>query len=136
MELGIDRAPSTRRRLQVPAVRCPGVGRYYDEDRMADLRDAFEEHVLDWPGVTTQVMFGCPAYQVRGDLFAFLVTEGLVVTKLDAGGRHTLEQDHAAGPFEAGQRTMASWSRVPIHEVADLEELLEHVRASYEAARG
>lgn len=112
------------------------MGRYYDEDRMADLRDALEDRVLDWPDVTTQVMFGCPAYQVRGNLFAFLVTEGLVLTQLDAGGRHTLEQDHDAAPFEAGQRTLTSWSRVPVHEVTDLEELLEHVRASYEAARG
>lgn len=116
-----------------PALPRP-MGRYYDPDRMADLRDAFEAGVLDWEGVTTQVMFGCPAYQAQGKLFGFLVTEGLVLTKLDAKARHALERDRDAGPFESDGRTMDRWCRVPVAEPADLDDLMAHVEASYRAA--
>lgn len=111
------------------------MGRYYDGDRMADVRRAFEEVVLAWPDVSTQVMFGCPAYQVRGKLFGFLVTEGLVLTRLDVATRHALERERDAGPFEAGQRTMDRWCRIPVTEPGDLASLAAHVEESFEAAR-
>ena len=49
---------------------------------MKDLRLVFEEKVLKWEQIDTKKMFGCPCYQDNGKLFAFVVTEGIVLTQL------------------------------------------------------
>jgi len=54
--------------------------KYYSEEDMKDLRRVFEKEVLSWPEVSTKRMFGCPCYQADKRLFAFLVTDGLVIT--------------------------------------------------------
>ena len=54
----------------------------YSEEEAGRVRLRFEEEVLGWLEVTTKKMFGCPGYQGAGNLFAFLVTQGAVLTKL------------------------------------------------------
>ena len=41
---------------------------------MKDLKSSFDEEVLGWPGVGPNKRFGCPCYEAKGQLFAFLVT--------------------------------------------------------------
>lgn len=54
-------------------------------------------------------MFGCPGYQAAGNLFAFLVNEGVVLTKLSAEGQETLWAQHATEPFGAGDHVVKKW---------------------------
>jgi hypothetical protein len=56
--------------------------KYYSEEATEPLRLRFEEKVLRWPKVSASKMFGCPSYQADGKLFAFLVTNGIVITQL------------------------------------------------------
>jgi len=106
----------------------------YDEERMGPIREAFEADVLLMPEVTSRKMMGCPCYMAGDKMFATLMDDSIVLTKLDEADRERLEEDFGAGPFTAGPRVMTRWSRVPVHEEEDLEALLPFVQRSYEAA--
>jgi hypothetical protein len=108
--------------------------KYFDRDDGAALRAAFEETVLDWPGVTATTTFGCPSYRADGTLFAVLVTEGVALTRLPDERREAIAREFATGPFEAGDRTVTKWVQVAVDDAADLDSLVPHVRASYESA--
>ena len=41
--------------------------KYFDKDKGAALKAAFDDVVLDWPDVAVQTMFGCPSYRADGD---------------------------------------------------------------------
>lgn len=111
------------------------MGRYYDAGRMAPVREALEREILGWEDVEARTMFGCPAYRVGEELFCFLVTDGLVLTALDPDDRLAVDDELGAGPFEAGDRTLERWRRVPVAGPDDLEPVRRYVEASYEAAR-
>ena len=55
---------------------------YYSEEKMQNLRLRLEKEILNWPNVTTKKMYGCPCYKNNEKLFAFLVTDGVVLTKV------------------------------------------------------
>jgi hypothetical protein len=107
----------------------------YSEEEGADLRRPFEKHVLAWPEVTTKKMFGCPGYQAAGNLFAFLVTRGLVLTKLSPEGQTALKAQHATEPFGTGDRVVKKWVVALADGATDWEGLLSFVKESYETAR-
>ncbi len=107
---------------------------YYSEETGRELRELFELEVLRWPGVTSRVMYGCPSYQVEGRLFAFLVSGGLVVTRLLRSDREILAQRHTIGEFKAGERVIKYWTRVDVADLRELSYILPYVRKSYEAA--
>ena len=106
----------------------------YSETSMKEVRAAFERTVLGWPGVTKKTMFGCPSYQAEGELFAFLVDRGLVLTRLDEADRTNLARRLHGGPFASGERTVAHWIRIPLAERTALRPLWPAVRRSYAAA--
>lgn len=107
---------------------------YFDSDRSADLKAAFDEAVLEWPGVTAHTMFGCPSYRADDTLFAVLVTDGVVLTRLPEEQRGEIEQAFETGPFQAGVRTATKWVQVDVVKALDLDALLPFVEASYETA--
>lgn len=106
--------------------------KFYSEKETRDLKLAIEERVLKWPEVTTKKMFGCPCYQVNGRLFMFLVTEGIVITRLVEADINELFQKYNATFFQAGQRIVKKWIKLSI-ESKDLEMIMPYVRKSYEA---
>ena len=108
--------------------------KYFDPEQGAQLRAAFEEIVLDWPGVTATTMFGCPSYQAKATLFAVLVTEAVALTRLPADDRTQLEQLFGTAPFDAGGRTVEKWVTVPVESDSTLTALRPYLEASYEAA--
>lgn len=108
--------------------------KYFDKEQGAALKSAFDDVVLDWPDVTATTMFGCPSYQAEGTLFAVLVTDGVALTRLPSDHRDAVEEAFATGPFRAGERTVTTWVYVSIEDVADLDALVPHVKASYESA--
>lgn len=94
----------------------------------------FETWVLSWPHVTTRFMFGCPAYLAKGKLFAILITDGIVITRLDEMTREKFASEREAVPFQAGSKLIKTWSHVPISGEEDLHELVCYVKQSYQAA--
>lgn len=78
--------------------------KYYSEAETKDLRFALEKEILSWPQVSTKKMFGCPCYKVRGSLFAFLVTKGIVITHLEQIDREELSGKYKTSFFKLGRK--------------------------------
>lgn len=87
--------------------------KYYSEEQAKDLRTGFEDRVLGWPQVTKNKQFGCPCYEAKGKLFAFLVTDGVVLTQLLEGDREALRAKHRAAAFGSEGRKIQKWVQVP-----------------------
>ncbi len=105
--------------------------KYYSEAETRDLRLALEDKVLSWPRVGTRKMYGCPCYRVDGKLFAFLVTNALVVTHMSEENREVVSRKYETGPFRAGNRTIRAWVQISMPDARGLDEILPHVRKSY-----
>lgn len=107
---------------------------YYIEEDARALRQAFEKEVMLWPDVTSRRMFGCPAYVADGRLFAFLVTDGVVITQLRKKDKQILAQDNQTEPFKAGERVIERWTKVAIADPAAIGRIMGFVRKSYQTA--
>src|SRR3972149_7544652 len=82
----------------------------FDRDaKMRTFRKAFEGDVLAWPGVAPKEMMGCLVYFRGKRFFAFLVTGGLVITKLGDADRATLARRPGAMPFAMSGRAASKW---------------------------
>ncbi len=108
--------------------------KFYDEEQMRDLRETLEKSVLKWPGVLPKEMMGCLCYFRGKKFFAFLVTKGIVVTKLTEDERSKLSERPGSKPFEMAGRTSSKWIQVQLRGSQDLQEVLPFVKKSYEAA--
>ncbi|UCG70976.1 MAG: hypothetical protein JSV09_08270 [Thermoplasmata archaeon] len=108
--------------------------KYYSEEETKDIRSAFEKEVLDWPEVSTKKMFGCPCYQADSKLFSFLVTKGVVITKLDEKERGAIDKKFPTEPFQAGKKTVQAWIRIPVENKTDLNKTMPFVKKSYKTA--
>jgi hypothetical protein len=108
--------------------------KYYSEEDMKDIRLAFEEEILAWPEVTTKKMFGCPCYKADNKLFVFLVTGGVVLTKLSESDRETLTNLFNTEPFQAGIKTVNNWPRIPVLDKSELPKIITFVEKSYKTA--
>jgi len=108
--------------------------KFYDDTSMGGIRERLEADVLAWPGVAAKEMMGCLVYFRGKKFFAFLVTGGLVITKLPDGERAALTKWPGAKPFEMSGRTSSKWVQLPLKTPADLRPLLPYVRKSYEAS--
>jgi hypothetical protein len=104
---------------------------YYKEEKMHDLRLRIEKEVLSWPGVTARKMYGCPCYKNKEKLFAFLVTDGVVLTKLNQQDAVKLSKEFAVKPFQAGRRTMNKWPQVSVQAASDVQKILPFIKSSY-----
>lgn len=105
---------------------------YYTEEEGHALREAFEREVLVWRRVETRLMFGCPAYVAEGKLFAFLVSDGIVITQIRKRDRVTLAEDFYTEPFTAGEREIERWQKVRLGSIERLSRVLPYVKKSYE----
>ena len=108
--------------------------KYYSEEETKDLRLAFEDIILDWEKVTKKKMFGCPCYKADEKLFTFLVTKGVVITKLDEKEREAITNQFKTAPFQAGQKTVHNWIKIPIESKLDIDKIIPFVKKSYDNA--
>jgi len=108
--------------------------KYYSEDEMKELRLALEDEVLKWPSVKPTKMFGCPCYRAKGTLFAFLFMDSLVLTGLGEKDREKISRQRKTMPFEAANRKIPKWIRIPVKDKQDLDKLLPYVKKSYESS--
>jgi predicted DNA-binding protein (MmcQ/YjbR family) len=105
--------------------------KYYNEEKMQNLRLKIEKEVLSWPHVTTKKMYGCPCYKYKDKLFAFLVTDGVVLTKVSEQDKMKLSKEFSIKPFQAATRTMKGWPQIPVDEASDLDKIIPFIKNSY-----
>ena len=108
---------------------------YYNEEKMKNLRLEIEKEVLNWPDVTTKKMYGCPCYKYKDKLFAFLVTDGVVLTKANEQDKNILSKEFKIKPFQAATRTMKGWPQIPVYEKSDLEKIIPFIKNSYNQSK-
>jgi len=105
---------------------------YYNEEKMHNLRLRIEKEVLNWPNVTTEKMFGCPCYKNKDKLFAFLVTDGVVLTNASERDKIKLSLEFKIKPFQAGKRTMNRWPQISVDKTTDVERIISFIKKSYD----
>lgn len=104
---------------------------YYNEEKMHNLRLRIEKEILNWPNVTTKKMYGCPCYKNKEKLFAFLVTDGVVLTKVSDQEKIKLSIEFEVRPFQAGKRTMNKWPQISVDKTTDLDKVILFIKNSY-----
>jgi len=104
---------------------------YYNEEKMKNFRVRIEKEILNWPDVTTKKMYGCPCYKYKDKLFAFLVTDGVVLTKASEQDKMKLSKEFTIKPFQASTRTMKGWPQIPVDETSNLEKIISFIKNSY-----
>jgi len=104
---------------------------YYNEEKMQNLRLRLEKEILSWPNVTTKKMYGCPCYKYKEKLFAFMVTDGVVLTKVSDQDKTKLSKEFSIKPFKAATRTMKGWPQIPVDETSDLNKIIPFIKNSY-----
>jgi hypothetical protein len=108
---------------------------YYSEEKMHNVRLKIEKEVLNWPNVTTKKMYGSPCYKNEEKLFAFLVIDGAVLTKVSEQDKIELSKEFEIKPFQAGKRTMNEWPQIRVDETTDLEKTIPFIQACYDRSR-
>ena len=108
---------------------------YYNEEKMHSIRLKIEKEILSWPDVTTKKMYGCPCYKNKEKLFAFLVTDGIVLTKAGQKDKNKLDKEFNIKPFQASTRTMKNWPQIPLDETSDLEKIIPFIKNSYNKSK-
>ena len=108
---------------------------YYSEEKMHNLRLKLEKEILSWSDVSTKKMYGCPCYKYKDKLFAFLVTDGVVLTKTNEQDKMTLSKEFSIKPFQAATRTMKGWPQIPLGETSDLSKIIPFIKNSYKHSK-
>jgi len=98
---------------------------------MKNFRLKIEKEILTWPEVTTKKMYGCPCYKYKDNLFAFLVTDGIVLTKANEQDKMKLSKEFSIKPFQAATRTMKGWPQIPVDGTSNLEKIIPFIKNSY-----
>ena len=107
---------------------------YYTESESQQLREKFEETVLQWPDVTRKKMFGSPTYSTHETIFAMLVNGGIILSQLDEDRKAALLSEPNAEYFEAHGRVIRKWVLIRIQDIADIERFIPFIESSYTAA--
>jgi hypothetical protein len=107
--------------------------KYYDEEKMAEIRKTFESEVLKWKGVSSRPMMGCLCYFYNRKFIGFLVTDGIVLMKLSEKDQTTIKEKFGGKPFEMAGQTGRLWV-TPLKATKDVRFVMPFVRKRYEEA--
>jgi hypothetical protein len=105
--------------------------KYFDEEKMSDIRKAFEAEILNWKGVVSKPMMGCLCYFYNRKFLGFLVTDGIVVMKLSEKDQSDLKKKFGGKPFEMAGQTGRLWV-TPLKRLNDVRSVMPFVRKRYE----
>jgi len=108
--------------------------KYYSEDETNEIRLALEAEILKWYKVDFKKMFGCPCYMANGRLFVFLVTKGIVITRLGEADIVELSKRQKTTSFQAGNKDMKNWRQISLGKTRELYPLMSFVKKSYDEA--
>ena len=105
--------------------------KYYDEEKMAEVRKAFDREVLTWKGVVSRPMMGCLCYFYNRKFIGFLVTNGIVLMKLTEKDRTELKKKFGGKPFEMAGQTGRLWV-TPLKAPKDVRSVIPFARKRYQ----
>jgi hypothetical protein len=108
--------------------------KYYSEDETKEIRWALEAEILKWYKVDFKKMFGCPCYTANGKLFVFLVTKGIVITRLGDADIAELSMKHKTVSFRGGNKEMKNWRQISLNNPEELYPLMYFIKKSYDEA--
>ena len=106
--------------------------KYFDTEKMGQIRDELENEILQWPGVLSREMMGCLCYLHEKNMIAFLVTDGIVISKLSEQEQADLSKLSKKVSFKMGAKTF----RKPVWELRtrdNLRTILPFLKKSYQA---
>ena len=104
--------------------------KYYDEEKMAEIRKSLEGEILRWKGVTSKPMMGCLCYFYNRKFIGFLVTNGIVLMKLREGDQKEIREKFGGKPFEMARQTGRLWV-TPLTGPKDVRSVMPFVRKKY-----
>jgi hypothetical protein len=104
--------------------------KYFDEEKMGEIRKIFEKEVLEWKGVTSRPMMGCLCYFYNRKFIGFLVTNGIVLMKLSEKDQKEVKEKFGGKPFEMAGHTGRLWV-TPLIEPKDVKSVMPFVRKRY-----
>ena len=105
--------------------------KYYDEEKMAEIRKTLEAEVLTWKGVTSKPMMGCLCYFYNRKFIGFLVTDGIVLMKLSEKDQKDVKEKFGGKPFEMAGQTGRLWV-TPLNGPIDVRSVMPFVRKRYD----
>ena len=106
--------------------------KYFDTEKMGPIRNELEKEILEWPGVSSREMMGCLCYLHGKNMLAFLVTDGIVISKLSEQDEEDLSKLSRKTAFKMGGKSM----RKPVWELKtrdNLRTVLPFLKKSYQA---
>ncbi len=107
--------------------------KYYDEEKMVEIRKTFDGEVLMWKGVVSRPMMGCLCYFYNRKFIAFLVTNGIVLMKLAEKDQTVLKEKFGGKPFEMAGQTGRLWI-TPLRGPKDVRSVMPFVSKRYREA--
>ena len=108
--------------------------KFYSEDETKEIKSALEAEILKWYKVDFKKMFGCPCYMSNGRMFVFLVTKGVVITRLGEADIAELSKSHKTTSFHAGNKDMKNWRQISLGKTQELYLLMPYIKKSYDEA--
>jgi hypothetical protein len=105
--------------------------KYFDTEKMGQIRDELEKEILRWPGVSSREMMGCLCYLHDRNMIAFLVTDGIVISKLSEQEQKDLSKLSNQMSFKMGGKTI----RKPVWQLRtreNLQTILPFLKKSYQ----
>jgi len=106
--------------------------KYFDTEKMGQIRHELEKEILQWPGVSSREMMGCLCYLRGKSMIAFLVTDGIVISKLSEEEQKDLSKLSRQMSFKVGGKTF----RKPVWQLRtrdNLQTILPFLKKSYQA---
>jgi hypothetical protein len=107
--------------------------KYFDEEKMGEIRDELEKEILQWPGVSSREMMGCLCYLHGKKMIAFLVTDGIVISKLSEQEQKDLSKLSKNVSFKMSGKTIRKlvWE---LKTLKNLKTILPFLKKSYRAS--
>ena len=106
--------------------------KYFDTEKMGPIRNELEKEILKWPGVSSRETMGCLCFLHGKNMLAFLVTDGIVISKLSEQEEKDLSKLSKMTSFKMAGKTL----RKPVWELKtrnNLRTILPFLKKSYEA---
>jgi hypothetical protein len=106
--------------------------KYFDIEKMGEIRRELDLEIQKWPGVSSREMMGCLCYLRGKNMIAFLVTNGIMISKLTEEEQSELSKQAKTVAFKMAGKPMRKpvWNLKTSH---DLQIVLPFVRKSYDA---
>jgi TfoX/Sxy family transcriptional regulator of competence genes len=100
--------------------------------QLTPLQSAFHDVVTVWPEVAARPVFGHRGYVRAGKMFAFVVGDGMAV-KASGAFADELYARPGVVAFAYNDMPMRQWPVLELRGDADLDDVLDQARRSYES---